>query len=74
MTLIRLAARKCSPESGGGLLVATIQLAIMTGAAFGGILLDHFSITATMVGGAALLVMVTIVIGGGSRLGAPALP
>lgn len=59
------------PESGGGLLVATIQLAIMIGAAIGGMLLDHFSIAATLVGGAALLVMATVVIGGGSRLTAP---
>lgn len=45
------------PEGGGGLMVAAIQLAIMLGAAFGGFLLDHFSITATFVGGAALLLL-----------------
>ena len=55
------------------LLVATIQLAIMIGAAFGGMLLDHFSIGATLLAGAALLIMATVVIEGGSRLSAPIL-
>jgi len=36
------------PESGGGLIVAAIQLSIMLGAAFGGLLLDHVSIAATL--------------------------
>lgn len=45
------------PEGGGGLMVAAIQLAIMLGASFGGLLLDSFSITATFVGGAALLLL-----------------
>jgi predicted MFS family arabinose efflux permease len=45
------------PEGGGGLMVAAIQLAIMLGASFGGFLLDRFSITATFVGGAALLLL-----------------
>jgi predicted MFS family arabinose efflux permease len=45
------------PEAGGGLMVAAIQLAIMLGAGFGGVLLDHFSIAATFVGGAVLLAM-----------------
>lgn len=44
------------PEAAGGLMVAAIQLAIMAGAAFGGLLLDQVSIDATFVGGAALLV------------------
>jgi len=35
------------PESGGGLMVAAIQLSIMVGAAFGGLLLDRISLTAT---------------------------
>jgi predicted MFS family arabinose efflux permease len=56
------------PDSGGGLLVAAIQLSIMAGAAFGGVLLDHISITATLVGGAALLAVSSIVVGDGSRL------
>ena len=56
------------PEAGGGLMVAAIQLAIMSGAAFGGFLLDHFSIAATFIGGAALLVTGALVVGGGKRL------
>ena len=56
------------PESGGGLLVAAIQLAIMLGAALGGVLLDHLSITATLIGGALMLGMSSIIVGGGDRL------
>ena len=43
------------PESGGGLLVAVIQLSIMLGAALGGWWLDHWSIHATFIGGVILL-------------------
>lgn len=56
------------PESGGGLMVAAIQLAIMLGAGFGGLLLDHLSVTATFVGGAVLLLGSAIVVGTGGRL------
>jgi predicted MFS family arabinose efflux permease len=56
------------PEAGGGLLVAGIQLAIMLGAAFGGLLLDHFSIAATFSGGAALLFLAALTVGRGERL------
>ncbi|WP_205960371.1 MFS transporter [Ramlibacter henchirensis] len=56
------------PEAGGGLLVAAIQLAIMLGAALGGWLLDHFSITATFLGGAALLALAALAVGRGTRL------
>lgn len=56
------------PESGGGLLVAAIQLAIMLGAALGGVLLDHLSITATLIGGALMLGISSIVVGDGARL------
>ena len=56
------------PESGGGLLVAAIQLAIMLGAALGGVLLDHLSITATLIGGALMLGISSIIVGGGGRL------
>ncbi|USX19746.1 MFS transporter [Oxalobacteraceae bacterium OTU3REALA1] len=56
------------PESGGGLLVAAIQLAIMLGAALGGVLLDHLSVTATLIGGALMLGMSSIIVGGGDRL------
>jgi predicted MFS family arabinose efflux permease len=56
------------PESGGGLLVAAIQLAIMLGASLGGFLLDHGSITLTFIGGAVLMVLGALMVGDGSRL------
>lgn len=56
------------PESGGGLLLGAIQLAVMLGATFGGVLLDHFSVAATMLGGTALLVAASLVVGDGARL------
>ncbi len=56
------------PEAGGGLMVAAIQLAIMLGAAFGGLLLDRASISATWIGGAALLVLASLTAGSGRRL------
>jgi len=56
------------PEAGGGLMVAAIQLAIMLGAGFGGLLLDHFSVAATFLGGAALLMLASVAVGSGRRL------
>lgn len=56
------------PESGGGLLVAAIQLSIMLGGALGGLLLDHASVTATFIGGAVLLCVGALLVGNGSRL------
>lgn len=56
------------PEAGGGLMVAAIQLAIMLGAACGGLLLDHVSIAATLVGGGVLLVLASLAIGSPQRL------
>jgi predicted MFS family arabinose efflux permease len=56
------------PDSGGGLMVAAIQLAIMSGAALGGFLLDHASLTATWIGGVALLVLGAFAAGTGRRL------
>jgi predicted MFS family arabinose efflux permease len=56
------------PESGGGLMVAAIQLSIMVGAAFGGYLLDLVSVSATFVGGALLLLASACVVGSGRRL------
>jgi predicted MFS family arabinose efflux permease len=56
------------PESGGGLMVGAIQLSIMLGAAFGGLLLDHISLAATFVAGALFLLTGAIVVGKGSRL------
>jgi predicted MFS family arabinose efflux permease len=57
------------PESGGGLMVAAIQLAIMLGAAFGGLLLDHVSIAATLIGGTILLALASLIVGNGERIG-----
>jgi len=56
------------PDAGGGLLVAAIQLAIMLGAAFGGLLLDHLSLTATWIGGAVMLLLASLIVGSGHRL------
>jgi predicted MFS family arabinose efflux permease len=56
------------PESGGGLLVAAIQLSIMLGASFGGLLLDHVSIAATLTGGAVLMILASATVGNGERL------
>lgn len=56
------------PEAGGSLMVGAIQVAIMAGAGFGGLLLDHFSIEAAFVGGALLLVLSAIAAGECSRL------
>jgi predicted MFS family arabinose efflux permease len=59
---------KDEPEGGGGLMVAAIQLAIMLGASLGGVLLDHFSVAATFVGGSALLLLASFTVGSGRRL------
>jgi predicted MFS family arabinose efflux permease len=62
---------KDEPEAAGGLMVAAIQLAIMAGAAFGGLLLDHFSVMATFVGAAALLVLASLAGGRGRMRAVP---
>jgi predicted MFS family arabinose efflux permease len=59
---------KDKPESGGGLMVASIQLSIMVGAELGGTLLDHYSIAAAFIGGSVLLVLSAVVVGTGHRL------
>lgn len=56
------------PESGGGLIVAAIQMAILLGGAFGGLLLDHWSIAATFVGSTILLVLASLIVGNGDRI------
>lgn len=56
------------PERGGGLIIAAIQLSIMLGGAFGGLLLDHVSIAATLIDGSILLMIGSLVIGNGDRL------
>jgi predicted MFS family arabinose efflux permease len=57
------------PESGGGLMVAAIQLSIMLGAALKGLLLDHISIAATLIGGTILLALASLIVGSGDRIG-----
>lgn len=49
-------------------MVAAIQLAIMLGAAFGGLLLDLISVEATFIASALLLITATLLIGNGKRL------
>lgn len=56
------------PESGGGLQVGAIQLAILLGASLGGWLLDHVSSTAQMLGGVVLLGLAALIVGKGNRL------
>jgi predicted MFS family arabinose efflux permease len=56
------------PESGGGLLVGGIQLSIMLGGALGGLLLDHVSVAATLIGGTLLLVLAAKTVGNGNRI------
>jgi predicted MFS family arabinose efflux permease len=45
-------------------MLGTIQLAIMLGAGFRGLLLDHHSIAATFIGSALLLVIASVTVGG----------
>jgi predicted MFS family arabinose efflux permease len=56
------------PESGGGLMVAAIQLSIMLGGALGGYLLDYISVGATFIGGTLLLFAGAAVVGAGKRI------
>jgi predicted MFS family arabinose efflux permease len=59
---------KDKPESGGGLMVASIQLSIMVGAELGGTLFDHYSIAMAFIGGSVLLALSAVVVGTGHRL------
>ena len=49
-------------------MVAAIQLAIMLGASLGGWLLDHLSVSATLIGGALLMAAGTLTVGSGRAL------
>ncbi|MCR8721575.1 MFS transporter [Pseudomonas syringae] len=51
-----------NPESGAGLMVASIQISVMAGAGLGGFLLDGWSINTTFVGGAVLLLAAALVL------------
>lgn len=57
-----------APESAGSLIVAAIQSAILVGAALGGSLLDHFGITGTFLGSAALSTIAVLLIGSGRKM------
>lgn len=54
-------------ESGGGLLVATIQLAIMAGAAVGGLVIDSSGVTGPFVVGGVVLLLCALMSAFGSR-------
>jgi predicted MFS family arabinose efflux permease len=54
------------PESGGGLMIAAIQLSIMLGGSLGGYLLDTISVGATFIGGTVLLFAAAAVVRTGS--------
>ena len=43
-------------------------LVVMLGAAFGGLLLDHISVAATLIGGTLLLVLAAQTVGNGNRI------
>lgn len=58
-------------DSGGGLIVGAIQLSILLCAAFGGLLLDHISIAATLIGGTVLLTLTSLVVGNSDRIKPP---
>ncbi|WP_419710518.1 MFS transporter [Pseudomonas sp. NFX224] len=53
-----------NPESGAGLMIATIQISVMLGAGVGGLLLDQLSITAAFIGGALQLLAAALLIYG----------
>ncbi|KAF1004891.1 MAG: Purine ribonucleoside efflux pump NepI [Luteibacter sp.] len=54
-------------ESGGGLMVAAVQLAITTGAAMGGVVFDAAGVKAVFVASALVLLVATLVISFGFR-------
>lgn len=54
-------------ESGGGLMVAAVQLAITTGAAMGGVVFDAAGVKAVFVASALVLLVATLVISLGFR-------
>lgn len=57
-----------APEAAGSIFVATVQAAILLGAAFGGMLLDHIGINATFIGSVVLSAMAFLIIGNGQKL------
>ncbi|MDB5421065.1 MAG: major facilitator superfamily protein [Brevundimonas sp.] len=61
-----------APEAAGSLMVVAIQASILLGAVVGGMLLDHFSITATFLASVALAIAAVALTGNGRRLLKPA--
>ena len=57
-----------APEEGGSLMVAAIQASILLGALIGGVLLDGWSIIATLAGSVALSAAAVALIGNGRRM------
>lgn len=57
-----------APEEGGSLMVAAIQASILLGALIGGVFLDGWSITATLVGSVAMSAAAVALIGNGRRM------
>ena len=57
-----------APEAAGGLMVAAVQAAILLGAVLGGLLLDHLSITATLIASVILAVLAVLIIRDGAAL------
>lgn len=57
-----------APEEGGSLMVAAIQASILLGALIGGVLLDGWSIIATLAGSVALSLAAVALIGNGRRV------
>ena len=59
---------KDAPEAAGGLMVAAVQASILLGAVVGGLLLDHFSISAVLVASVALAVIAVLIVRDGRAL------
>lgn len=57
-----------APEAAGGLMVAAVQASILLGAVVGGLLLDHFSISAVLVASVALAVIAVLIVRDGRAL------
>ena len=57
-----------APEAAGGLMVAAVQASILLGAVLGGLLLDQFSITATLVASVILAALAALIVRDGRTL------
>jgi predicted MFS family arabinose efflux permease len=57
-----------APEAAGGLMVAAVQASILLGAVLGGLLLDHLSITATLIASVILAALAVLIVRDGRSL------